>query len=655
VAVASMTVMQGYCWPLGAPPGQTIEFRTSTGAASYTVTYLRFANRPRDQVTAATVNSSEEFEPVPMMDPFDLAGYLQDTTRTCEQGCGTWSTRFSLVVPADWPSGLYAARCTDINGSTFYVTFVVSPAPAARNSIAVLANTTSWNTYNNWGGYSRYEVNDAARSYQLSQLRPNPEATPIVIDEAPFNVDIAAKIASMPYARAAGMGIDRTTRHMARAEMWLLNWFAEAGYPVDVYTDLDLHLGIADLVRYRALVVGTHPEYWSVPMLTHLDDYLRLGGRLLYLGGNGLYDCVEYPTADLTVMVFSGTTGQRGSLFRDGVRPGSRAESTVLGVQYPGDQDESRAPYEVITSTHRFFRGTGLASGAQFGHIGWSIPVGATGLEEGAASGWETDRLAPQSPANSVLLAAGTNADYPAHMVYHAHAGGGFVFSVGSMSFSGALAADPDLGRIVANVLGECLVPGNWPGVWSDGIDAALAWGNGKAYLFKGTDYVRFNANTDVVDAEYPQPIALRWPRLWDDGIDAAVNWGSGTAYFFKGGEFIAYDIMTGTPHDGYPKAIAGSWPGLWADGVDAAVLWNPDVAYFFRNDEYVRVAVASRTVEDGYPRPIADNWPGLWTDGVDAAVNWGNGKAYFFKGSEYVRYDVVSGTPDPGYPVPIA
>lgn len=70
------------------------------------------------------------------------------------------------------------------------------------------------------------------------------------------------------------------------------------------------------------------------------------------------------------------------------------------------------------------------------------------------------DRGAP--PANVQLLAVGTNTPDgvgAAHMVHYRHPGGGIVFSVGSLTFTGSLADDPMVQSIVANVLDECRDP----------------------------------------------------------------------------------------------------------------------------------------------------------------------------------------------------
>lgn len=40
----------------------------------------------------------------------------------------------------------------------------------------------------------------------------------------------------------------------------------------------------------------------------------------------------------------------------------------------------------------------------------------------------------------------------------------------------------------------------NWPGVWSEDIDAVLYQGGSKAYFFKGDDYLRYDLETDSVD-----------------------------------------------------------------------------------------------------------------------------------------------------------
>ncbi len=647
--------MQGYCWPLSGSPGQSIGFHMSTGAHTYTVSYVRFYNRWN--ATAADIQASMECSEIVMAPPFEVMGQQRDTSFTSDVGCGAWPDDFVLSIP-DWPSGIYAARCEDDLGSLFYVTFIISPPREDRGSLAVIANTTTWNAYNNWGGYSRYEV-PTNGDYEISFLRPNPQACPVNIDDAPFNADIAIKAKNLG-AIVADLASNVHSRHLARAEMWVINWLTGKGYRPDVYSDLDLHQGIDNLEDYRALLLNTHPEYWSLEMVDQLCNYLNQGRRLVYLGGNAIFDAVTFSPGETTVMTVHGgvhnTGNVRTRLFRN--PPISRPEGTVLGVQYDEQQPQPYVEYEVqpTGALHRFFRNTGLAASTGFGARGWNIPVGATDLTAGGASGWEVDTLSAASPSEHELLAIGRNAPaFPgANMVYYEHAAGGFVFSAGSMTFGGSLVVDDKIQTIVANAIDEAIVVGNWPGLWTADIDAAVNWGNGKVYFFKGGEYIRYNIKADVSDAGYPSPISGNWPGLWTDNIDAIVNWGNGKVYFFRGSEYCRYDIEQDSVDPGYPRTIAGNWPGLWSSGIDAAVAWHDGRVYFFKGSEYVRYNMDVDAVDVGYPCEIAGAWPGIWTSDIDAIVNWGNGKVFFFKGDKYIRYDVALDRADEGYPQPI-
>lgn len=191
-------------------------------------------------------------------------------------------------------------------------------------------------------------------------------------------------------------------------------------------------------------------------------------------------------------------------------------------------------------------------------------------------------------------------------------------------------------------------------------ISPSSIWPNGKAYFFKGAQYLRYDPGADKTDAGYPRPIAGNWPGFpasFASGVNAAVVWGNGKVYFFKGNQYLRYDIASDKVDPGYPKPIAGNWPGLWADNIGAAVAWPNGKAYFFKGSQYIRYDIATDKADPGYPRAIAGSWPGLpasFAAGVDAAVVWNNGKAYFFKGSEYLRYDIASDKADAGYPKPI-
>lgn len=184
-----------------------------------------------------------------------------------------------------------------------------------------------------------------------------------------------------------------------------------------------------------------------------------------------------------------------------------------------------------------------------------------------------------------------------------------------------------------------------------------------KAYLFSNDSYVRFTDISSGRDEGYPTLIAGNWPGLpatFKAGIDAAL-WreSNGKLYLFKGDQYVRFSKVSDGVDAGYPKAIAGNWPGMPATfntGIDAA-LWRESNGkiYFFKGSQYVRFSNVSDGVDPGYPKPIAGSWPGMpasFNSGIDAALmRKDNQKIYFFKGRTYVRFSSVSDGVDPGYP----
>jgi hypothetical protein len=173
-----------------------------------------------------------------------------------------------------------------------------------------------------------------------------------------------------------------------------------------------------------------------------------------------------------------------------------------------------------------------------------------------------------------------------------------------------------------------------WQGMAAAGfatdLDAVLPWFGSRLYFFKGSSYVRYDLRTDRVDAGYPRPVAGSWPGLGEAGfgsdLDAAVNWGDGFAYFFKGDRYVRYHAVADRL-DGGPYRIADRWSGLAAAGfdrdLDACVAWGDGIAYFLKGDRYLAYDMLAGGVMRG-PRAIGQGWPGLaaagYAQGVKAA-----------------------------------
>lgn len=185
---------------------------------------------------------------------------------------------------------------------------------------------------------------------------------------------------------------------------------------------------------------------------------------------------------------------------------------------------------------------------------------------------------------------------------------------------------------------------------------AAVVWPNRKIYFFNGPQYARYDIANDRIDSGYPADISTywhNWPPTWTDGVDAAVDWGNGKAYFFRDAEYLRYDIAADRVDPGYPAPIVGNWRG-WPPGwtsVDAVVKTNSSKAYFFYGAQYVRYDIAADQVDPGYPASMTANWPGLFT-ALDYGFLHPNGYVYFFKGQQFQTFDLPANRAKPPLPI---
>ena len=452
----------GYIWPRCSRSGERAEFRIhspepyrlSLWRHGFSKEFVKLFGWFDEHGPGATVQVTPDGD------------YTQTGVAWNREGYS--SPHHTQLALAPEKSGLYYFHARGESGAHFAFPWVVAPA-APHAAVAVLASTNTWNAYNNFGGRSHYinadrlpptPIVNARQDLRRYRVGSYPEWQ--APDEAylPLSFERPEPCNSLPEDAEVTDAIPgRQQCHLAPAEWRLLGWLERENFAYDYYAESQLDAGDLDLDAYRVLILSTHPEYWSRRMYERVKEWVfRRGGRLMYLGGNGLNCEVEYPDT-ATMRCKSQLISRGGSLgpidpddpnhvFESRFDRTVESEASLLGVVCTDTGIMTAAPYRVVQSVHWAFHGTGLREGDVFGEAS---------LHErchGGASGHETDKRSAASPANTVLLAKGLNPDEGgAEMVIHEPEGGGAVFSAGSITYPASLLVDDAVSRVTRNVL----------------------------------------------------------------------------------------------------------------------------------------------------------------------------------------------------------
>lgn len=443
----------GYAWPKCVRAGEQAEFRVHS-VEQYHLELWRYG---WTKELVRRLGWFDEHGPRAVMQIVPDGDYSQTGVEWNKTGYASLALKQFVTAPER--SGLYYFHARSNSGREFGFPWVVAPSKP-RAKIAVLLSNITWNSYNNFGGRSNYIHADELPPTPTINARQElkryiddrhqtwgcPGYLPLSFDRPePINhIDLAEQITDPIEGRAAC--------HIAPAEWRLLGWMEREGFDHDVYSETQFHDGLLDLSQYKVLVISTHPEYWTRTMYFRLKKWVQEeGGRLMYLGGNGVNCEVEMLDGDRMVV----HNGNITSLWAEGIGAESRmakrveSEANLLGVVFTMAGIMTSAPYRAIAADHWVFAGTGLKPGDLFGteSLHKRCP--------GGASGHETDKISPlSSPKNLIHLAKGTNPDNGgADMVLFDTPSGGSVFSVGSITWPSCLPVDTNVSRITANVL----------------------------------------------------------------------------------------------------------------------------------------------------------------------------------------------------------
>ncbi|TID25381.1 hypothetical protein E2P81_ATG04481 [Venturia nashicola] len=415
-----------------------------------------------------------------------------------------WETDFTITIPPGARSGAYAVE-VDAGLDTDSITFFVRPTRwASDNSskVCLVFSTFTYLAYANERLYDTtrqntadlgpgFDINKTMKSAEFEKMRRRTDLGLSCYDRHNDGSGVCFSSSKRPILNCRPsyiMWCFSRPREFS-ADLMMIGFLEREGIPYEIVTDHDLHArGANALEGFNTVITGCHPEYPTLASFSAYTTFAKRGGNLMYLGGNGFYwvsghdkfrpHRLEVRRGDQGVRsfglpggeYFNSIDGQQGGLWR------SRGMScnTLFGVGFCAQGVGPGVPFKrtVLSREPRLswmFEGV---DGEMIGEFGLA--------EAGGASGDEIDRFdtGNGSPEGALTLATSTghsdefgiaveDLSFPAlntlgsqtdlirsDIVYYVGAGGGSVFSVGSINWYCSLAWD-DYNNNVAKLTGN--------------------------------------------------------------------------------------------------------------------------------------------------------------------------------------------------------
>lgn len=412
-----------------------------------------------------------------------------------------WATDFEFTVPQGMPSGVYFMYLRNDKSYDAVPLFIMPVKGERRARIAVLASTFTYSIYGNharpdyapswqdrikeWGAYPNNPAE--FRHYGLSTYNNHSDGSGIC-HASHLRPLFNMRPGYLTWSTTPCSGL----RHIP-ADSHLISWLHAKGYEYDIVTDEALQEdGVAALQGYHALLTGSHPEYHTSETLDALEAYRDGGGALLYLGGNGFYwriarheenpAILEIRRAEAGIRAWAAEPGEYYNAF-DGTygglwRRNGRPPQQLVGVGFTAQGNFFGAPFKRMCHDTEFdwvfegieeeligdfgFSGNG-AAGFELDRMDLRLGAhdGITLLAQSAPQE-EDFVLVPEEQLTHITNLQGSPEDeiLRSDMIWFETAGGGRVFSVGSITFCGCLPWNGfknNVSTLLGNVLGKVL------------------------------------------------------------------------------------------------------------------------------------------------------------------------------------------------------
>jgi len=405
----------------------------------------RRAYRPGDCVTLFVSSTVAKVSLTILRDPGDgtviyssgikEAQFLAVPDRCYEVGCG-WPPFLTWSIPDDIASGGYLVEIRDETspqrGVIGHHLFVCRSRDRTPGTIALVAATSTWSAYNDWGGANHYYGTNPAlprgRSAHLSALRPwargqvwLPNGAPRAVNATRSRKPGPARYESIEWAFINGFTRYYSIAGWASYERPFLQWAELHGYRFDIFVQDELHDDPSLLNGYPCTVFVGHDEYWSREMRDGVDAYVERGGRVARFAGNFLWQIRLDRTSNVQIAYkydarrldpHAGSPTMT-SAWEDPVvnHPGAKTfgVNALRGIYaaFGGMARRAARGFNVFRPEHWAFAGTGLGYADMFGDESNIFGFEMDGLEYVFKDGVPVPTYEDSAPPGTAILAMG--------------------------------------------------------------------------------------------------------------------------------------------------------------------------------------------------------------------------------------------------------
>jgi hypothetical protein len=362
-----------------------------------------------------------------------------------------WEPATKLVIPKDWPSGVYLGKLTaEKEGLQSYIVFIVRDDRAC--DFLFQCSDTTWSAYNRWP--SQWSLYDDGKKqwYWGPGVR--------VSWDRPYG----------KYCQVVDAPLSQGSGEFLLWEFPLAFWMEKEGYDVSYVSNVDTHIDPKGLLRARGWLSVGHDEYWSAEMYKNVQAAITAGLNAAFLSADTCIGLIPFlpSTAGVPNRVIR-RDGNFGPRMEEWSRNGAPEvlqlkqgpdQAALIGARdvypYSGGGD-----WTCTKPRHWLFAGTGMKEGDSIpGLVGWEWhgqPADLPGLEVVAQG---KAKLGKREGTYGATIYPGPR--------------GNFVFNAATIWWSDGLAAppgyvrpsahgatpkgpDPRVQKITANLLGRFL------------------------------------------------------------------------------------------------------------------------------------------------------------------------------------------------------